>query len=74
MSLQNKKNPTNHGIVCLYFDGRKDETLKTVKVNNRLIKETVQEVHISIFAEPGSEYFGHIAVKIGSYFKDFMTL
>ena len=36
-----------------------------MKINNRLIKETVQEEHISILAEPGSEYFGHMAVKTG---------
>ena len=55
---------TTTSIMC--FDGRKDETVKTVKINNRLIKETVQEEHISILAEPGSQYFGYIAMKTDS--------
>ena len=45
-----------------------------MKVNNRLIKETVQEEHISIVAKPGSLYFGHITVKTDSAWAIFRGL
>lgn len=64
--LNEKQTTECQTVVGLYFDGRKDATLKQIEVGGKLIKKTVQEEHISIIKEPGSTYLGHISVKTGS--------
>lgn len=53
-------------VIGIYFDGRKDQTLKEIDFGGKRVKKTVQEEHISIINEPGSKYFGHISVETGS--------
>lgn len=51
----------------LYFDGRKDKTLKNVRDAARHgHRDRVTEEHVSIICEPGSSYFGHVMPSSGS--------
>src|SRR6218665_3056184 len=55
------------GIEGIFFDGRKDHTLKQVLgVDNKYHIKTLTEEHISIVAEPGSSYFSHTTPQLGS--------
>lgn len=57
----------NNTITGLYFDGRKDKTMTIVKeCDGKFHRKIITEEHISIIAEPGSMYFGHIAPTAGS--------
>ncbi|KAE8747832.1 hypothetical protein FOCC_FOCC005444 [Frankliniella occidentalis] len=52
----------------LYFDGRKDLTLKFEKMadgSGRWRRVKVKEEHIAIIAEPGSRFLGHTTPKSG---------
>lgn len=53
-------------IQGLYFDGRKDNTLKIDEVNNKCFRRTAKEEHYSIILEPGSIYVGHVSPSTGS--------
>lgn len=53
-------------IQGLYFDGRKDNTLKIDEVNNKCFRRTAKEEHYSIIQEPGSIYVGHVSPSTGS--------
>lgn len=53
-------------IQGLYFDGRKDNTLKIDKVNNKCFRRTAKEEHFSIIQEPGSIYVGHVSPTTGT--------
>lgn len=44
----------------LYFDGRKDKTLKQDLLNGKYYRYTTTEEHISLIREPGSIYIGHV--------------
>lgn len=59
-----KKEPNM--IQGLYFDGRKDNTLKIDKVNNKCFRRTAKEEHYSIIQEPGSIYVGHVSPTTGT--------
>lgn len=50
-------------IVCLYFDGRRDWTLKYQEVegSNQLFPSFQKEDHYSVVAEPGGEYLFHFS-------------
>lgn len=61
-SLRSAYKDNDCRISGLYFDGRKDQTLKIV--GNR--KTVVSEEHISILSEPGSRYVGHCTPSSGS--------
>ncbi|KAJ8930679.1 hypothetical protein NQ314_016493 [Rhamnusium bicolor] len=53
------KNPFNfEGCIGISFDGRKDKTLVTE--DNR--RKVINEEHISLLKEPGSEYIRHISI------------
>ena len=48
-------------ITGLYFDGRKDNTITPIKeCDGKFNRKIITEQQISIIAEPGSTYFGHI--------------
>jgi hypothetical protein len=49
------------GLLGLFYDGRKDKTL--FYDDNR--RRVLNEEHISLVKEPGSEYIGHIHVETG---------
>lgn len=44
---------------AIYFDGRKDKTLKIVSKGNKKYRKVVVEEHISVLKEPGSLYVGY---------------
>ena len=44
----------------LYFDGKRDSTLKLVKKGVKRVKMTVIEDHYTIVLEPGSQYKAHV--------------
>lgn len=56
----------NQPIPGLYFDGRKDKTLVTVKKGDKWYRKRQIEDHYVIVSEPGSIFFGHITVQTGS--------
>lgn len=53
-------------FVGLFFDGRKDKTLKTTTEGNITRTRTVQEEHVSLIAEPNGKYLGHISTSLSS--------
>ncbi|XP_050514600.1 uncharacterized protein LOC126889917 [Diabrotica virgifera virgifera] len=53
-------------IQGLYFDGRKDKTLKIDEVNNKCFRRSAKEEHFSIIKEPGSIYVGHVTPSTGT--------
>ena len=62
-SLKDKGPSTARGI---YFDGRKDLTLKEEKKGEKCYRKKVLEEHITLVVEPGSQYIGHYSLKSGS--------
>jgi DNA-binding protein YbaB len=58
-TLQNKQ---MSDINAIYFDGKKDQTLVKVKINDRWYTEKVIEEHIVLVSEPDSEYLTHKTV------------
>lgn len=46
-------------ITSVYFDGRKDQTLTKVKVNDRWYSDKKSEEHFVVLAEPGGQYLTH---------------
>jgi hypothetical protein len=53
--------------VCgLYFDGRKDKTLRQEEAGGKLHRRSVVEEHVSLIQEPGSLYLGHVTPVRGS--------
>jgi hypothetical protein len=54
------------GIPALYFDGRKDKTLKIVSKGRKKYRQTIIEEHISIIKEPGSTYIGYAVPSHGT--------
>lgn len=64
--LQEKKKLSS--IRSLFFDGRKDKTLVFSKMDTgRWRRRTVDESHICMIAEPGSEFIGHTTPKSGKH-------
>lgn len=53
-------------IPALYFDGRKDKTLKIVTKGGKQYRLTTVEEHISIIKEPGSLYVGYAVPRHGT--------
>ena len=49
-------------IQSLYFDGRKNQTLINEKKGKRYHKKNIIEEHVTLIAEPGSNYLGHVSV------------
>ena len=62
--LQKSRSDVLHG---LYFDGRKDKTLK-IEVDDHGVshRRSVVEEHVCIIAEPGSQYFCHVSPAAGT--------
>ncbi|XP_050308327.1 uncharacterized protein LOC126744782 [Anthonomus grandis grandis] len=50
---------TNLQLPALYFDGRKDKTLKVMAKAGKKYRKVVVEEHISVLKEPGSLYVGY---------------
>lgn len=50
----------------LYFDGRKDKTLRQEEAGGKLHRRSVVEEHVSLIQEPGSIYLGHVTPVGGS--------
>ncbi len=46
--------------MCVYFDGRMDDTLVLVEKGNKSYQSIKKEKHISVITEPGSEYLCHL--------------
>lgn len=53
-------------IPALYFDGRKDKTLKIVKKGTKKYRQIVVEEHISVLKEPDSIYLGYAFLEQGT--------
>lgn len=53
-------------VVALFYDGRKDKTLKLETIGPKKRITTVIEEHIVLLEEPGEKYIGHIAPTGGS--------
>jgi hypothetical protein len=53
-------------IPALYFDGRKDKTLKIVSKGRKKYRQTIIEQHISIIKEPGSTYIRYAVPSHGT--------
>ncbi|KAH9638792.1 hypothetical protein HF086_002032 [Spodoptera exigua] len=53
-------------IPALFFDGRKDKTLKIVMKGGKKYRLTSVEEHISIIKEPGSDYVGYAVPSHGT--------
>lgn len=52
--------------IGLYFDGRKDKTLFMEKGVSGIYRQKFKkEEHISVVAEPGGNYIGHVSLKKG---------
>lgn len=66
IKLQNTESIDSACVYGLYFDGRKDNTLTQVREGEKYYRNTVKEEHISLVAEPGSHYFGHVTSPSGS--------
>lgn len=47
-------------LKSVYFDGRKDRTLKMEKIDGRVHKRSVVEEHLVLIEEPLSKYIGHV--------------
>jgi hypothetical protein len=60
------ENATITELLALYFDGRKDNTLKIVKNGVKLYRTMVKKEHISLVQEPGSIYMGYVVPHVGS--------
>lgn len=57
----------NSALHSLYFDGRKDRTIGSVKSSTKEFhRKTIVEEHISLLQEPGSKYIGHVTPASGS--------
>ncbi|GBP96300.1 Protein FAM200A [Eumeta japonica] len=54
------KNQAPLNLPALYFDGRKDKTLKIVKKGTKRYKQVVIEEHVSVIKEPESIYVGYV--------------
>ena len=48
-------------IQTLYFDGRKDKTLKLEKKGSRWYRKLITEEHITVITEPGNNFLTHIS-------------
>lgn len=55
-----------NGLRSIYFDGRKDKTIVSVKDGSRYRRRKIVEEHLSLIEEPGSQYIGHITPETGS--------
>ena len=53
-------------IQSFYFDGRKDQTLINEKKEESYHKKNVIEEHVTLIAEPVSNYPGHVSVTQGT--------
>ncbi|CAH1108461.1 unnamed protein product [Psylliodes chrysocephalus] len=47
-------------LKSVYFDGRKDRTLKMEKIDDRVHKRSIVEKHLVLIEEPLSKYIGHV--------------
>lgn len=61
--IQEDEKNHRHKIVAVFFDGRKDKTLKNIQTKDKKFhKKVVSEEHITLVEEPESVYLGHLTV------------
>lgn len=53
-------------LQSVYFDGRKDKTLKNEKIGRKFYKRSIVEEHIVLIREPESKYIGHVSPESGN--------
>lgn len=53
-------------LPALYFDGRKDKTLKIVTKGTKRYRQVVIEEHVSVIKEPDSIYLGYVTPSQGT--------
>lgn len=58
--VETSKDVSNIIVKSIYFDGRKDKTLVNQKIGDRYHRKEISVEHVSILAEPGSIYLGHV--------------
>ena len=56
----------NANIISLYFDCRKDRTLLMEELETKKNRREVIEEHLTVLAEPESEYLGHFSPSSGT--------
>lgn len=59
------ENSNERTLKRLFFDGRKDNTLKYELIGNKKFKSMIKEEHISLISEPGGNYIGHVSCERG---------
>lgn len=64
--LQKRDMENTELLQGLYFDGRKDVTIKIEKKAEKSYRKTVKEEHYSLIQEPGSIYIGHVTPSSGT--------
>ena len=64
MKAEMKKQVERKPFMALFFDGRKDKTLKMCPQKRR--RMSIVEEHISIIGEPNSQYIGHVTPTSGT--------
>jgi len=55
-----------HPVQTLYFDGRKDRTLKVEKNGSRWYRKVMTEEHITLLSEPGGTFLSHLTPESSS--------
>ena len=47
-------------IECIFFDGKKDDSLRMIKKGSKFSKTCIEEEHYTVLQEPGSKYLTHL--------------
>lgn len=61
----NEKRETRY-LQSVYFDGRKDRTMKMERRGKKYYRVNVVEEHIVLIEEPSSKYIGHVSPESGN--------
>jgi len=64
-SVQTLNNQNRKLVQGLYFDGRKDKTIKLTNCDGKSCCKTEIEEHVTLVQEPESEYLGHVTPSSG---------
>lgn len=65
--LRDRSAQDQDGMIALYFDGRKDKTLYMERGADLVYRQKCKkEEHVSLIAEPGGNYIGHVSLVKGS--------
>ena len=63
--LANQSQSEGNECIALFFDGRKDATLASIKKGEKYMKRSIIEEHIALIGEPNSTYLGHLSPTSG---------